>query len=615
MEAKEKSLNEIFGAEPKKLVVPFFQRRYVWKKENWEELINTIEGNDEVKVFLGSLIIKWGTKHKPSEATIVDGQQRLTTLSLLTKAIYDELEEKHRKNATAIIASVLLYKDSELDDIKESHVKIEHSRVDREMFSYVINTGLTNDDSIEIEQMRDRCKGRIGACYLRYREILHQKSEQEKRNLLDIMYGQSNKMMVLIELDAEDINEQTIFDTINRAGVGLSTADIIKNNLFKGFVEACGDSNECKEQVNQLYDEKWDNIFYNEDGPSEWDKERVFGNVKHTNLEFLLYCIACIKWATPDKGEVFSKLVKEYEDNTKGYSFDDYAELINEIYDYAQIFKEHIIDFGLELADKERIADCYFKPDAYVKKTLFILEHFGVQMFYPYVLRELKIHGCDFQNQELIRKMRILESFVVRRRIKGSSVSDYTPKCYLILNEGVEKLFQTSGDNEISISDNDIRNSMMNVKVDTAKVILFCIELSRRTKRHDEDALSFTYTLEHIMPQKWKENWFVSAELEEERQRHINDIGNMTLVKASLNATVKNAAFDIKINGQTAVGKKKAHEGYKGNVSLTITSEIVEAYDSGDVVWDEAHIDARRKKICDEVIQLWPSANVGNEEE
>ena len=85
MEAKEKSLREVFGSGPQKLVVPFFQRRYVWNERNWAELLKTIEENDDVKVFLGSIIIKWGENREPSEATIVDGQQRLTTLSLLAK--------------------------------------------------------------------------------------------------------------------------------------------------------------------------------------------------------------------------------------------------------------------------------------------------------------------------------------------------------------------------------------------------------------------------------------------------------------------------------------------------------------------------------------------------
>ena len=110
MRAEAKSVKEIFGGGPQKLVVPFFQRRYVWKEENWKELLESIEGNREVQVFLGSIIIKWGKSREPSEAAIVDGQQRLTTISLLTKAIYDEFDDEMRQNVRDTIQNVLFYK-------------------------------------------------------------------------------------------------------------------------------------------------------------------------------------------------------------------------------------------------------------------------------------------------------------------------------------------------------------------------------------------------------------------------------------------------------------------------------------------------------------------------
>lgn len=606
MKAEEKTLNEIFHSGPQKLVVPFFQRRYVWECENWDELLNTIEDNDEVKVFLGSIILKWSEEHEPSSATIVDGQQRLTTISLLTKALYDELDDNNRHNCKDIILGALSYKDSTIDPVEKSHIKIEHSRVDRTVFDYVIRAGLINGDSIELESMQPHCTGQIGACYFHYRQRLSQKSQGNKTKILDTMYKQNNKMLVRIELDAHDINEQTIFDTINRAGAKLSTADIIKNNLFKGILDVSEGNCAQKREIEQLYDEKWDKIFYKEEGENEWDIQRSFGNVKHNNLEFLLYCVACINWAKPETKDIFSTLEKIYDTKTRGYTYEEYKQLLDEIYIYARIFKKYIIDFGKRLADKEEVANLYFKPQEHVKRILFILEHFGVQMFYPYVLKELKRADCKFEDTELIRRLRILEAFVVRRRIKGTGVSDYTPKCYQILNNGVEKLFQLSGDRDISINDGDIRSSLTSVKGDTAKVLLFGIELARRNKYKDEDALTFTYTLEHIMPQSWHEKWSVEEEKVENRENHIHDFGNMTLIKGTLNSVIKNEIFKLKINGKPAEGKKRMQEGYRGNISLSITSEIVESYDAGDHVWDEMHIDKRRLSLGNELLALWP---------
>lgn len=87
MEAKDKSLK--FLGEKKQLTVPFFQRRYVWKEENWDELLKSFE-DSSIKPFLGSIILK---EVSGEESLIVDGQQRLTTITILAKAIYDCLPD------------------------------------------------------------------------------------------------------------------------------------------------------------------------------------------------------------------------------------------------------------------------------------------------------------------------------------------------------------------------------------------------------------------------------------------------------------------------------------------------------------------------------------------
>lgn len=606
MEAKEKALTEVFGGGSQKLVVPFFQRRYVWKEDNWKELLESIENSGETPVFLGSIIIKWGKKREPLEATIVDGQQRLTTISLLTKAIYDEFDNKMRENVENTIQNILFYKINTTDAKEKSLIKIEHSRVDREVYENIIRAGVFDDDKTKLEEIRSKYTGQICRCYCYYREVLHKKNPQELENIFRIMYNENNKMLVRIELQEDDVNEQSIFDTINRAGARLSTADIIKNNLFKGFLEACNDDIDRINEVNALYDEKWDKMFYSVDGENEWDKERRFGNVGRNNLEFLLYCVACIKWAKEETKDFSGNLETVYTRETKSYGFEDYKLLVNEIHDYARIFDEYITKLNLIMSDKNQAADEYFSYDKEVKCLLLVLEEFGIQMFYPFVLKILKQAEGNLQDDWLIEQSRMLEAFIVRRRIIGNSVSDYTSKCNLILNRGVKQLFVTAGEKEINISDAEIKNHLTEMKNDTAKMILFLIELSRKNRNKDVEALTYTYTLEHIMPQKWQENWSVPENYAERRQKYINDFGNMTLLKNSLNIEVRNSDFKTKIEGIPQSGRRKAKEGYKGNVSLSITEEIVEQYRKGMTEWNEEKIEGRREQLANEIIALWP---------
>lgn len=608
MRAEAKSVKEIFGGGPQKLVVPFFQRRYVWKEENWKELLESIEGNREVQVFLGSIIIKWGKSREPSEAAIVDGQQRLTTISLLTKAIYDEFDDEMRQNVRDTIQNVLFYKRNTTDSLKDSEIKISHSRVDRGSYEAIIRQGVFEGNRPEMEAKKESSP-QIRQCYHYYRRVLHKKDQQELKDIFDIMYNDNNKMLVRIELMEHDVNEQSIFDTINRAGARLSTADIIKNNLFQGFMESCGTDSRKQQEVSEIYNEKWDRIFYSEDGENEWDFRRRFGNVDRNNLEFLLYCVACIKWEKGEKGdsrEFFGNLDNVYTRETASYDFSDYGMLINEIYEYAELFSNYITGLNLVMNDKEKVESAYFSWQEDVKRLLLVLEEFGIQMFYPFILKMLKEAGGNLQDETLRKQCRILESFVIRRRIMGTSVSDYASKCSLILNQGAGKLCSAAGEKEISISDGEVRRQLTKMKNDTAKMLLFLTELSRRNKNSDEIALTYTYTLEHIMPQKWQENWQVPKEQAENRQNHINDLGNLTLLRNSLNSSVRNMDFKTKIEGIPKSGRQRVREGYKGNVSLKITEEIIEQYEAGRTEWNEARIDERREQLAEEILKLWP---------
>ena len=134
MEAREKSLN--FITKEKKIVIPFFQRPYVWTQENWEDLFNDLM--KDKSHFLGSLIIK---QHKRTgevgEALVIDGQQRLTTLSILIKAIFDCFDDELKQNTQDKVNNCLFYKVQDTD--RDWQIKIIHSRIDRAAYAQVIN--------------------------------------------------------------------------------------------------------------------------------------------------------------------------------------------------------------------------------------------------------------------------------------------------------------------------------------------------------------------------------------------------------------------------------------------------------------------------------------------
>ena len=121
-------------------VVPFFQRSYVWEVDNWNELWdNIIDVKDQItkkqktEHFIGTIIVKQKLTEEIGSVKydLVDGQQRLTTLCLLIRALYDTCQDASLKEW---IYPKIIFKDS----FGRTHIRIEHSRIDKEYFSQIM---------------------------------------------------------------------------------------------------------------------------------------------------------------------------------------------------------------------------------------------------------------------------------------------------------------------------------------------------------------------------------------------------------------------------------------------------------------------------------------------
>ena len=216
MEAKARPFS--FIEEVEILEIPFFQRSYVWERENWEELLS-----DLLKVghnpFLGSLILKRVDRLSGDlrHALVIDGQQRLTTLSILLKALNDTYDEDLQED----VRRLLFFRKTSRSE--ERLPRLQHSRLDRESYCAIVNSR----SNAEVPQNGD---DRILACYRFFYERLMECPQADRDRLLDLLVNGRTNIWVVIDLDAKD-NEQAIFDTINSSGVRLSYADTIKNSV------------------------------------------------------------------------------------------------------------------------------------------------------------------------------------------------------------------------------------------------------------------------------------------------------------------------------------------------------------------------------------------------
>ena len=588
MKADAMSFN--FLANEGAVKIPFFQRGYVWGESNWEDMLSDLL-DEKKNHFLGSLILKQQEQQsgKMKEVSVIDGQQRLTTLSILIKALFDGLPEDTQTNCKNAVYPCLFFKKNITDSTL--NVKIQHSRVDASFYSKVIN-GLTNE---EIENVSDKSHS-ILKCYGFFRKKLKEQSLDANKGLLNRLLNNENKILVLIDLsDKED--EQAIFDTINSAGVRLSGADIIKNALFQKAIEVCGDNND---EVNKLYLDCWDSVFSSdEDTINFWETSRPTGRLMRDNIEILLHSISVIKNIfDPDK-HTLSDLSSLYKNFINSLDKEGLFSFANEIKDYAKLYREKIAAFN-------RSSLFNFTDNKH--RLLHILEVCEISTFHPYLLSLFKKYEEDEKTLNI--RLSEIEKLIVRRMISKAETKNYNKLCKDFINDDNQPTSLLK-----DVSDIKILDGLKNISNKNAALLLFWIELKRKNddSKQSIKELKYNFSLEHLMPQKWEEYWsnipYVdsqgnilesSEESKVKRKSFIYHIGNMTLLNSSLNTSLRNYIFEYKVNGE---GQKK---GIKSYADLSITNDdILKPFNDGDTVWNERKIWNRTEKLYKEIISIW----------
>jgi hypothetical protein len=579
--------------------IPFFQRGYVWNIENWDDILTDLLDFGKSH-FLGSLILKQLEKQtgKPKEVLVIDGQQRLTTLSVLIRTLYNSFDEDTQRNCDSSIKNYLLFKKNQTD--KDFFVKIEHSKIDKKYFQKVINNEILKDeyDAIIIENPATKTTSKsnnVLQCFKYFSEILLNISVETRLELFNRLLDQENKILVIIDLSEKE-DEQAIFDTINSAGVRLSSADIIKNALFQKAL----DLYDNVEDVETLYKEHWENVFsIDEDAINFWDTPRATGRLMRDNIEILLHSISVIKgFFDPDK-HTLSDLSNLYKAFILKINKKDLELFIKEISKYAKLFREKILVFN---------SSTLLNFQENYSRLFHILSVCEISTFHPYILSLFYMY--DNNESKLEEELHKVESLIIRRMITKSETKSYNKMCKEFINNN------SSVDQRITEQTNlEVLSGLSTISNKNATLLLFWVELYRRTndKMQSVKELKYNYSLEHIMPQKWEEYWSnvdvvdIKSNVindkdiaKKERNSKIYSIGNMTLLNSSLNTSLRNYEFSRKIEGE---GRKKGMRDY---ADLGITRfDILDKYDSGDKVWNEQKINERTNNLSNDILRIW----------
>ena len=579
-----------FSEDDLTLEVPFFQRPYVWDEENWESLVNSIsKSSPKTMPFIGSFILQ---EKSDNGYWVIDGQQRITTLTLLIKALLDFYQKLQPKVRSLLEGIIYKTEVADIDNIINTP-RLCPAFIDKNDYDYLLGP------SIDTEKL-NAMKSKIAQCYKYFMSYFASLSEQDLKNFTSKILAKG-KYVIAITLDQND-DEQEIFDTVNSLGKRLTNSDIVKNYLYQQMKNYVKNNPTLVKQVLDHYKNYWDKVFYDGDRRDFWDTRISLGRITTTNLDSFLKDYGTIKGIyIPSENGGFEGLAKQYKNHINKLSYDDLVEFSKELSSYANSYYEM----------KMQYQDCNdFRISDRLNTTLLILDKLALSTFNPYILQLVRN-----KDPQIDDKLFALQNFVLKRFCWKASIKNYNKVCLTLLTSSNPIGYLKSyNDQTLDVDWEHYPSGLKVIKNAPATLILFLIEMIRRQANGEDkysDPLLYNKTLEHVMPQKWEKNWGnVSSyilnrnndyelitdyeQISRNRKEKIYSIGNMTLLSSKLNTSISNDSFEYKINGK----KEKGIKYFVG--SLSVAQEIVNTYNSSKE-WDERNIMDRELSLFDEL--------------
>lgn len=574
MDAGKRTISEIFNGT-KVLEVPFFQRAYVWREANWERFLEDVEYvcSSKMPYFMGSLILKQQMTSMGSLVgdvrLVIDGQQRLTTISVLLKVL------SLKTNATKKFEKRFM-----LDEDVGGGPVLHHNRHDLPVYEKIMNLESLDDMNGD---------DRISECY-RYFVANADPEKLDFGTILDKI------LFVGIDLDQDD-DEQQIFDTINSLGVVLSTAELLKNYFFS--------RNDLK-----AYQDNWFEVFEkDEETRKYWDTDITAGRVKRTFIDLFFYSFLLIKLqdsayvvSAEEKINLskFDRLFESYKFFIKNKCNDDRMGILKEIKEYAIVFKK-AFDKGVIWRELPALPG--------IERINAVIFTFDVTTMIPYVLYiEKNVEDIDERN----KLYDVLEAYISRRIITRATTKNYNRLFAerLLINQilsrdaFIEYMQESDDVNNYIPPNNKLRAAFHDsVLVNSyAAGILYLIESRIRNRdKHSTGLLGIErYSLEHMMPKKWRNNWDMPED-PERRDDMLLTLGNLTIITQSLNAAIRDSNWITKKIGTGSRG---------GLIKYADGIETLSDYLQLDV-WNEDRIYERAEWLYQKAAGIWSIEGLG----
>lgn len=592
--------------QPQRLLVPLFQRPYVWNEElQWEPLWKDLERIatrllkaphlSHAPHFLGAVVLQQLTTPTSDlqQRTVIDGQQRLTTFQLLLDALHAEIVHVGATMPAARLEPLIANGEA-FRRTKEDRFKVWPTNRDRPAFNEVMEATAPVDYQ-KLEHRGSRLAKAHEYFALQCREWLNADGAENVAARAEAIERCARELMqiVVIDLNASE-NAQEIFETLNARGAVLTAADLIKNFVFQRLLEQGAD-------VEAAYSKYWQQF-----ETAFWEVEVSVGRMKHQRSSVFLNHWLVARTGDEVLGrEVFSGF-KTYADYHAGQSM---SELLHEIHRAAAVYR----DFTEKAENLDGPLD-RVGLFAYRVKTL------ESEVVKPVLLALLDHPSGPLASEQIETALDALESWLVRRMLVRATAKSYNKLMADVVSvvrksavgsigDSVRNFFGTQ-QSEVGYwpDDDEVRRELERLPIyrklsrGRLRMLLESIEdhwrgwLPGQTSAAGMRIRRNTYAIEHLMPQSWLKHWPLTAGvIEAERDARIHQLGNLTLLTKKLNSTVSNGPW----SGDTG---KSAHLQEKD--VLLLNSRLLKEHATQQ--WTEAAIDQRTHQAVDAILAIWP---------
>ena len=533
-----------------KFIIPEYQRPYAWSIDEAETLFNDLwtfaEKDEEKTYFLGSVVSFIDKDENPQQQQIIDGQQRITTLFLLLRAIYTKLQEPEVKTSEAMhfikeIAPAIWQTNPYTGDVYYNKILIESKVVNNEgneILRKILETGVADKDA----------KDNYSVNYLKLQELYENASKDNPMLVYKfILSTLKNAILLPITADSQE-TALTIFSTLNDRGLPLSDADIFKAQIYKNL-----EKNETEDFIRE-----WQNL--------EEESKNAYESIQSLFYYYMFY----LRAKENDSASTTPGVRKYFLADKKSRLLDN--NLLRNL--------KLILNIWKVVGNNIKIDDEAWSEDIEILKALDILQSYPNEFWkYPVVTYYLAHRSEQNFTDDFLSFLRKLIQELLTHYLYSPTINAVKVDI-LKLNVDIIK----SSKPEFKFKYIDAKLLSSNIENPNSKSVRMLLKVLAYKKQ--DVLLPKNWEIEHIFPRKWHDNYFVEKLSDEVIKEKIEYLGNKIPFEKKLNIQAGNGYFT-----------KKQEEYEKSKI--VIAKELADKLKYRD--WNLDDITKRCVKIIEEI--------------